>query len=202
MDGSAVASRLWHGVGVALRLLLVLAVVLAVLDPLPALAGTPDAAARPGPGYGYDAPPAATTPPANTRTGVADGYAMALHLSRLRTLVSGAVLAAKAEGDLVDLTSLAVRRHILDVEVRPNGAHVGEHWDGTGFPNKSEFPRGGPTPRSFITSLTSATDPASARSFRNGATFLRGRRDGVDFEVVMRNGEIRTGYPISARRNR
>ena len=46
-----------------------------------------------------------------------------------------------------------------------------------------------------------ATDPAAATHTQGGATFANGTRHGVDIEVVIRNDEIRTGYPTNTPRN-
>lgn len=110
-------------------------------------------------------------------------------------------LAAESESEFVDLTSPAVRRHILDGEIRPNGTYAGGHRAGTGFPSKSEFPASWSDDEVIHEISDVATDPASASHVQGGATFIQGTRDGIDIEVVMRDGEIRTGYPTNVGRN-
>jgi len=110
--------------------------------------------------------------------------------------------AARGADDLVDLASPARRSHILDGEVRPDGSFGGGHRPGTGFPNKSEFPAGWSDDQIMHHISDVATDPLSTvRAGRGGDSFVRGTRDGVDIEVLIRNGEIWTGYPTSVPRN-
>ena len=47
-----------------------------------------------------------------------------------------------------------------------------------------------------------ATDPSSIfRTGRGGSTIVTGTRDGVDIRVIIRNGDIVTGYPTNVLRN-
>ena len=111
-------------------------------------------------------------------------------------------LAARGADDLIDLASPARRSHILDGEVRPDGSFGGGHRPGTGFPNKSEFPAGWSDDQIMHHISDVATDPLSTvRAGRGGDSFVRGTRDGVDIEVLIRNGEIWTGYPTNVQRN-
>jgi len=104
--------------------------------------------------------------------------------------------------DLVDLALPARRRHILDGEVRPNGTHGGGHRGGTGFPGKSEFPTHWSDDEIMHHISDVATDPASVvRPGHGSDIFVQGTRDGIDIEVLIRNGEIWTGYPINVPRN-
>ena len=110
--------------------------------------------------------------------------------------------AAKGADDLVDLASPARRTHILDGEVTPNGSFGGGHRPGTGFPGKSEFPAGWSDDQIMHHISDVATDPLSTvRPGRGGDIFMQGTRDSVDIEVLIRNGEIWTGYPTSVPRN-
>ena len=72
-------------------------------------------------------------------------------------------LAAKGGSEFVDLTSPAVRRHILDGEVRPNGTYGGGHRAGTGFPNESEFPASWSDDKIIHEIPDVSTDPAAQR---------------------------------------
>jgi RHS repeat-associated protein len=111
--------------------------------------------------------------------------------------------AGKRSDDFVDLASPARRRHILDGEVRPNGSHGGGHRGGTGFPGKSEFPRSWSDDKIMDHVSDVATDPSSmTRPGRNGDIFVRGTREGVEIEVLVRRGEIWTAYPTNVPRNR
>jgi hypothetical protein len=103
----------------------------------------------------------------------------------------------------VDLTSASRRTHILDGEVRPNGSFGGGHRPGTGFPGKSEFPTGWSDNRIMHEISDIATDPSLAwhAGNRPGDFFVKGTRDGVDVEVLIRNGQIWTGYPTNLPRN-
>jgi hypothetical protein len=47
-----------------------------------------------------------------------------------------------------------------------------------------------------------ATDPSSIfRTGRGGSTIITGTRNGVDIRVIIRNGDIVTGYPTNLPRN-
>ena len=93
--------------------------------------------------------------------------------------------------------------HILDGEVRPNGTYGGGHRPGTGYSNKSEFPAGWSDDRIMHEISDVATDPAIPwrPGDRAGDAWANGTRGGVDIEVLMRNGEIWTGYPTNLPRN-
>ena len=106
-----------------------------------------------------------------------------------------------AAAAFIDLTSPDVRRHILDGEIRPDGSYSGGHRAGTGFPGKSEFPSSWSDDQIIHNVSDVATDPMSTTEAKGGATFARGARDGVDIEVVIRGGEIRTGYPTNTPKN-
>jgi len=113
-------------------------------------------------------------------------------------VASGFLLAARG----VNLANPARTRHILDGEVLPNGAFSGGHRAGTGFPGKSEFPASWSDDQIMHQISDVATDPLSAvRPGRGGDVFVTGTRDGVDIEVLLRDGEIWTGYPTSVPRN-
>lgn len=101
----------------------------------------------------------------------------------------------------VDLTSPGARTHILDGEVRPNGTYSGGHRAGTGYPGKSEFPAGWSDDQIIHNISDVATDPASLVVPKGGADFVSGTRGGVDIEVIIRNGQIKTGYPTNLPRN-
>lgn len=109
----------------------------------------------------------------------------------------GSRVAPQTADDLVDLASPARRTHILDGEVRPNGTFGGGHRAGTGFPGETEFPAewSDDLIRHHISDI--ATDPASQIVRQQGRdVFLRGVRDGREIEVLLRNGEIWTAYPV------
>lgn len=104
--------------------------------------------------------------------------------------------------DLVDLTSSSRRSHILDGEVRPNGTYGGGHRAGTGFPGKSEFPASWSDDQIMHYISDVATDPLSTTVRTQGRdVFVAGTRDGIDIEVLIRNGEIWTAYPTNVPRN-
>jgi len=108
--------------------------------------------------------------------------------------------AAAARG--VNLANPARTRHILDGDVLPHGAFSGGHRAGTGFPGKSEFPASWSDDQIMHQISDVATDPLSAvRPGRGGDVFVTGTRRGVDIEVLLRNGEIWTGYPTNVPRN-
>lgn len=110
--------------------------------------------------------------------------------------------ATKSVDELVDLASPARRTHILDGEVRPNGSYGGGHRGGTGFPGKSEFPTSWSDDQVMHHISDVATDPASQIVRTQGRdVFVRGTRDGIEIEVLIRNGEIWTGYPTNVPRN-
>jgi len=112
--------------------------------------------------------------------------------------------AVKETEELVDLASAERRRHVLDGEARADGSHGGGHRPGTGFPGKSEFPAGWSDDKIMHEISDVATDPKSVvnRVQAGGRdVFLRGTRDGVEIEVLMRNGQIWTGYPVNLPRN-
>jgi hypothetical protein len=103
----------------------------------------------------------------------------------------------------VNLASPERTRHILDGTVLPNGAFSGGHRAGTGFRGKSEFPASWSDSRVMHEISDVATDPSSTMSpgRRRGDLFATGSRDGVDIEVLIRRGEIWTGYPTNVLRN-
>jgi RHS repeat-associated protein len=111
--------------------------------------------------------------------------------------------AAESESGFVNLASKARTNHILNGEVRPNGSFGGGHRFGTGFPNKSEFPAGWSDDEIMHNISDVATDPSLTWRAGNGSGdfFVNGTRDGVDIEVLIRNGEIWTGYPTNLPRN-
>lgn len=112
-------------------------------------------------------------------------------------------VAAKGADDFVDLASASRRSHILDGEVRPNGSFGGGHRPGTGFPNKSEFPRGWSDDKIMHSISDIATDPSLIWRAGNkpGDFFVNGTRGGIDIEVLIRNNQIWTGYPTNVIRN-
>jgi hypothetical protein len=113
-----------------------------------------------------------------------------------------AVLPQTRQTTLFDLASPARRTHILDGEVRPNGTYGGGHRGGTGFPGKSEFPASWSDDQVMHHISDVATDPASQIVRTQGRdVFVRGTRDGIEIEVLIRNGEIWTGYPTNVPRN-
>jgi hypothetical protein len=103
----------------------------------------------------------------------------------------------------VNLASPERTTHILDGKVLPNNHFSGGHRSGTGFPGKTEFP-GSWTDAKVMHEISDvATDPRSIS--RPGAgpndVFVNGSRDGVDIEVLLRRGNIWTGYPTNLPRN-
>lgn len=91
------------------------------------------------------------------------------------------------------------RRHILDGDATGGG-----HRPGTGFPGKSEFPRGWADDRIIAAILDVANDPASRRRTEaDGRTVVTGTSDGVEIRVVLgRDGRsVVTGYPLNLPRN-
>lgn len=115
---------------------------------------------------------------------------------------AGKTLGRSAD-DLVDLTTPARRKHILDGEALPNGGYNGGHRPGTGFPGKSEFPTGWSDDKIIDYISDVATDPKSTFTpgKRTGDVFARGNREGVDIVVLIRDGKIWTGYPTNVPRN-
>lgn len=113
-----------------------------------------------------------------------------------------AVDVVKGGDNFVDLASTSRRQHILDGEVLSNGRYSGGHRAGTGFPNKSEFPRDWSDDKIMDHISDVATDPLSiTRAGRGGDVFARGTREGVEIEVLIRRGEVWTGYPVNVSRN-
>lgn len=113
-----------------------------------------------------------------------------------------ALIGAKGANQFVDLAPAARRHHILDGEVRANGTFGGGHRGGTGFPGKSEFPRGWSDDKVMHHISDVATDPLSVtRPGRGGDVFVRGKREGIEIEVLIRRGEIWTGYPVNVPKN-
>jgi RHS repeat-associated protein len=107
-----------------------------------------------------------------------------------------------AQDSLVNLASPARTSHILDGEVRPNGSFGGGHRFGTGFPGKSEFPASWSDAQIMHNISDVATDPNSVfMPGRGGDIWATGARSGIDIEMLMRNGEIWTGYPTNVLRN-
>lgn len=71
------------------------------------------------------------------------------------------------------------------------------------LPGKTPFPKDWSANRIMHEISDVATDPASTyRTGRGGTTIVTGTRGGVDIRVVLRNGEIVTGYPTNLPRNR
>jgi RHS repeat-associated protein len=111
-------------------------------------------------------------------------------------------IVSRSADDLIDLVPPPRRHHILDGEVRPNGTHGGGHRGGTGFPGKSEFPTTWTDDEIMHHISDVATDSSSAvRPGHGGDIFVQGTRDGIDIEVLIRNGEIWTAYPTNVARN-
>ncbi len=109
----------------------------------------------------------------------------------------GADVASGAD-DLVDLTSAARRRHILDGDETGGG-----HRAGTGIPGKTEFP-GSWSDDEIIHEISDiATDPSAVRTpLPRGGTLVDGTRNGVDIRVVLdSHGNIVTGYPTNMPKN-
>lgn len=103
--------------------------------------------------------------------------------------------------DFVDLVRPDRRQHILTGEVgtAADGGtfYSGGHRAGTGFPNKTEFPSHWTDDRAIHYVSDVATDPGS-RVLVNGPhdRVVRGWRDNVEIEVLIRDGEIWTAYPV------
>lgn len=133
----------------------------------------------------------------DSRANTAD---LAEPFGRLRRALSASsegCVAPRAADDLVDLASPARRTHILDGEVRPNGTFGGGHRAGTGFPGKTEFPASWSDDLIMHHVSDVVTDPASRIVRQQGRdVFVRGVRDGREIEVLLRNGEIWTAYPV------
>ena len=109
---------------------------------------------------------------------------------------------ATKPGEYVDLTDAQGKTHILDGEVRPDGSYSGGHRPGTGYPGKSEFPKGWSDERILHEISDVATDPAAVRTLQGPNTqIVTGTRGGVEIKVVVRNGRIVTGYPTNTPRN-
>lgn len=125
------------------------------------------------------------------------------HLVRTNARAAVEFFAPQTADDLVDLTTPAARRHILDGEVRPEGSFSGGHRPGTGFSGKSEFPGGWSDGRVLHEISDIATDPAATRVVQGSRTIVTGSRNGVDIRVVIdnRTGQIVTGYPTNLPRN-
>lgn len=99
-------------------------------------------------------------------------------------------------GSPVDLASATRRNHILYGD-----ATGGEHlWPG--LPGKTPFPRDWSADRVMHEISDVTTDPSSIfRTGRGGSTVVTGTRDGVDIRVILRDGDIITGYPTNLMRN-
>jgi RHS repeat-associated protein len=105
--------------------------------------------------------------------------------------------------EMVDLTTPDRRDHILSGEVRSDGSFGGGHRAGTNYPGKSEFPAEWSDDLIIHYISDIATDPFAiiSNTTSNGGVFYRGWREGVEIEVLVRNGRIITGYPVSIPRN-
>jgi hypothetical protein len=104
--------------------------------------------------------------------------------------------AAKSADEFVDLASTARRNHILYGDAT-GGGHL---WPGV--PGKTPFPKDWSADRVMHEISDVATDPNSIfRTGRGGSTIVTGTRDGVDIRVILRNGDIVTGYPTNLPRN-
>lgn len=126
----------------------------------------------------------------------------AIAVGRAATTPLSITSTPRTGGGLVDLASPSRRSHILNGEVRPNGTYGGGHRAGTGFPGKSEFPARWSDDQIMHHISDVATDPASRIVRQQGQdVFVRGSRDGIEIEVLIRNGEIWTGYPTNVPRN-
>jgi RHS repeat-associated core domain len=119
-------------------------------------------------------------------------------------VIVGAAEAAATDGEsletntggLVDITSLARRDHVLTGDAN-GGGHLFP-----GLPRKTPFPQSWSEDRIMHEISDVATDPAASRTAgRGGTTIVRGTRDGVEIQVIVRNGQIVTGYPINLPRN-
>lgn len=104
--------------------------------------------------------------------------------------------AAKSADEFVDLASTARRNHILYGDAT-GGGHL---WPG--LPGKTPFPKDWSADRVMHEISDVATDPSSIfRTGRGGSTIVTGTRDGVDVRVILRDGNIITGYPTNLMRN-
>ncbi|HET7475117.1 MAG TPA: RHS repeat-associated core domain-containing protein [Dermatophilaceae bacterium] len=104
--------------------------------------------------------------------------------------------AAKSADEFVDLASAVRRNHILYGDAT-GGGHM---WPG--LPGKTPFPKSWSGDRIMHETSDVATDPGSIhRTGRGGSTIVTGSRDGVDVRVILRDGDIITGYPTSLLRN-
>jgi filamentous hemagglutinin len=118
---------------------------------------------------------------------------------KLGSLLSRLLARSTAETDeFVNLASQARTMHILDGEIRPDGSFGGGHRAGTGFPVKSEFPADWSDARIMHHISDVATDPYSTfNPGRGGDIWATGTRQRVDIAVLLRSGEIWTGYPTN-----
>ena len=105
-------------------------------------------------------------------------------------------VAAKSGDEFVNLASEGRTTHILDGDIT-GGGHA---WPG--LPGKTPFPDSWSRDRIMHEISDVATDPSSIfRTGRGGSTIVTGTRDGVDIRVIIRNGDIVTGYPTNLPRN-
>jgi Bacterial EndoU nuclease len=121
----------------------------------------------------------------------------------LAGLRRGVLRSADEVADAVNLVSPERTRHILDGEILPNGVRSGGHRFGTGFSGKSEFPESWTDATTMHHISDIATDPDSIviNSSRSADIFVVGSREGVTIQVLLRNDEIWSAYPISVPRN-
>ncbi len=153
---------------------------------------------------------AATTAGSETRVGASSVVVEVLvgppeHIGagqRLGNEPSGVVVvvatgvAAKSGDEFVNLASEGRTTHILDGDIT-GGGHA---WPG--LPGKTPFPDSWSRDRIMHEISDVATDPSSIfRTGRGGSTIVTGTRDGVDIRVIIRNGDIVTGYPTNLPRN-
>lgn len=104
--------------------------------------------------------------------------------------------AASSADEFVDLASASRRTHILAGD-RTGGGHL---WPG--LPGKTPFPRSWSADRIMHEIADVATDPRSiVTAGRGGSTIITGTRGGVRLRVILRDGEIVTGYPTNLARN-
>jgi len=104
--------------------------------------------------------------------------------------------AAKSADEFVDLVSAARRNHILYGD-KTGGGHL---WPG--LPGKTPFPKGWSADKVMHEISDVATDPNLVfRTGRGGSTIVTGTRDGVDIQVILRDGDIITGYQTNLPRN-
>lgn len=117
------------------------------------------------------------------------------HAGNMR-VVSGARVAAMSADEFVNIASEARTTHILYGDAT-GGGHL---WPG--LPGKTAFPKDWSADRVMHEISDVATDPSSIfRPGRGGSTVVTGTRDGVDIRVILRNGDIVTGYPTNLPRN-